>query len=157
MIPYWSLDALIRRYGESTSKIQGHLGHFWVHFLNVHNLSDLTKNDTAHCDISVILNIPYLTLGDIVLDFWRTNCCSVKMEKIEIALIKFNDKNYTSWSYQFQVFLEGKKMWRLISGSDPRPKEDERKRLSWNTKDAKIKTWILGSIEPQCILNLKPY
>ena len=32
-----------------------------------------------------------------------------------------------------------------------------KKILSWNTKDAKIKTWILGSVEPQYILNLKPY
>ena len=48
-------------------------------------------------------------------------------------------------------------MWGLVSGFDPRPKEDEKKILSWNTKDAKIKTWILGSVEPQYILNLKPY
>ena len=80
-----------------------------------------------------------------------------EMEKHEIALIKFNGKNYTSWSYQFQVYLEGKEMWGLVSGGDPRPTEDEKKILSWNTKDAKIKTWILGSVEPQYILNLKPY
>lgn len=28
---------------------------------------------------------------------------------------------------------------------------------SWNTKDAKIKKWILGTVEPHLILNLKPY
>ena len=49
------------------------------------------------------------------------------------------------------------KMWGHVSGLDPRPREDEKKILSWNTKNAKIKTWILGSVEPQCILNLKPY
>ena len=62
------------------------------------------------------------------------------MDKNEIKLIKFNGKNYTSWSYQIQVYLEGKEMWGLVSGEDPRPKEDEKKILSWNTKDAKVKT-----------------
>ena len=62
------------------------------------------------------------------------------MEKNETALIKFNGKNCTSRSYQFQVYLEGKEMWGLVSGWDPRPKEDEKKILSWNTKDAEIKT-----------------
>lgn len=28
--------------------------------------------------------------------------------------------------------------------------------MSLNPKDAKIKTWILGSVEPQYILNLEP-
>eukprot|EP00268_Persea_americana_P050880 TRINITY_DN5577_c5_g1_i1.p1 TRINITY_DN5577_c5_g1~~TRINITY_DN5577_c5_g1_i1.p1 ORF type:complete len:110 (-),score=16.22 TRINITY_DN5577_c5_g1_i1:299-628(-) len=79
------------------------------------------------------------------------------MERTEIALIKFNGKNYTSWSYQFQVYFEGKEMWGFISGFDPKPSEDENKILSWNTIDAKIKIWILGFVEPHYILNLKPY
>ena len=39
----------------------------------------------------------------------------------------------------------------------PKPTEDEKRILSWNTKDAKIKTWILGFMEPHLFLNLKPY
>lgn len=88
--------------------------------------------------------------------------------------IKFTGKNYTLWSCQFQLYLEGKELWghisssdqnqRMmrkhelwghISSSDPKPKDDEKR--SWNTKDAKIKTWILESLEPHLILNLKPY
>lgn len=46
-------------------------------------------------------------------------------------------------------------MWEHISRSDPKPKDDEKKRAKWNTKDAKIKTWILGSVEPHFNLNLK--
>ena len=45
----------------------------------------------------------------------------------------------------------------MLPGLNPRSKEDARKRLSWNTNDCKIKTLILGSVKPQCILNLKPY
>ena len=50
--------------------------------------------------------------------------CRAAIEKTEIALVKFNGKNYSSWSYQFQVYLEGNEMWGFISGSDPRPLED---------------------------------
>ena len=73
-----------------------------------------------------------------------------------IALIKFNGKNYTSWAYQFQVYLEGKELLCHITGSDPKPKEDDKKIHAWTTKDAKIRTWILGSVEPTLLLNLKP-
>ena len=79
------------------------------------------------------------------------------MEKSEITLIKFNGKNYPSWAFQFELYLEGKELWGHISGTDPKPTEDEKKILSWHTKDAKVKTWILGSIEPQFFMNLKPY
>ena len=48
-------------------------------------------------------------------------------------------------------------MWGFVSRIDPKPTEDENFLLSWNTKDAKIKTWVLGSVDPQYFLNLKPY
>ena len=51
------------------------------------------------------------------------------MEKSELTLIKFNGKNYTSWSYQFQVYLEGKEMWGHVSGTDPKPQDDDKKKF----------------------------
>lgn len=47
-------------------------------------------------------------------------------------------------------------MWGHASGTDPKLKEDEQI-SSWNMNDTKIKTWILGTVEPYLILNLKPY
>lgn len=79
------------------------------------------------------------------------------MEKSELPVIRFTGKNYPSWAFQFQVYMEGKEMWGHITGSDPKPSVDEKKIFSWTTKDAKIKSWILGSVEPHLILNLKPY
>ena len=79
------------------------------------------------------------------------------MEKSEVTLIRFTGKNYPAWSFQFQIYLEAKELWGYISGSNPKPKEDEKKISAWLTKDAKIKTWILGSVEPHLIMNLKPY
>ena len=81
----------------------------------------------------------------------------LQTEKSEINLIKFNGKNYPSWAFQFELYLEGKELWSHISGTDPKPTEDEKKIVSWNTKDGKIKTWILGSMERQFFMNLKPY
>ena len=62
------------------------------------------------------------------------------MEKHEIALIRFDGTNYTSWAFQFQIYLEGKELWGHIDGSEPQPEEDDKKILAWKTKDAKIKT-----------------
>ena len=43
------------------------------------------------------------------------------------------------------------------TGTDPKPTKDEKQIFSWTTKDAKIKSWILSTVEPHLILNLKPY
>ena len=79
------------------------------------------------------------------------------MDKSEVTLIKFTGQNYPAWSFQFQTYLEAKELWGFVSGADPKPTEDEKKISSWHTKDAKIKSWILGSVEPHLIMNLKPY
>eukprot|EP00268_Persea_americana_P031226 TRINITY_DN30329_c0_g1_i4.p1 TRINITY_DN30329_c0_g1~~TRINITY_DN30329_c0_g1_i4.p1 ORF type:complete len:138 (-),score=19.17 TRINITY_DN30329_c0_g1_i4:6-374(-) len=47
-------------------------------------------------------------------------------------------------------------LWAHIDGSEPKPEEDDKKILAWKTKDAKIKTWLLGSVDPCFILNLRP-
>lgn len=77
------------------------------------------------------------------------------MEMSEIPLIRFIGKNYTSWAFQFQLYLEGKELWGYVDGTEKKPKEDDKKILAWKTKDAKIKTWILGTVEPRFILNLR--
>lgn len=78
------------------------------------------------------------------------------MEKNEINLVRFTRKNCTTWAFQFQLYLEAKELCGHVSGSDPKPTDDEKKIATWNAKDAKIKIWILGSVEPHLILNLKP-
>ena len=79
------------------------------------------------------------------------------MEKSDVKLTQFNGKNYPAWAFQFQLYLEAKELWGFVSGSDPKPTEDDKKTYTWNTKDAKIKTWILGAVEPHLIMKLKPY
>ena len=78
------------------------------------------------------------------------------MEKDDIKLIKFNGKNYTTWAFQFQIYLKGKELWGHIDDSDPTP-TDEKLLAKWEVKNWQIMTWILGSVEAQFILNLRPY
>jgi len=41
-------------------------------------------------------------------------------------------------------------------GSDPTP-TDSTKLLQWKVKDARVMSWILGSVDPLIVLNLRPY
>ena len=79
------------------------------------------------------------------------------MDKSEHSLIKFNGTNYTSWAFQFQIYLKGKELWGHIDGTDPKPVEDVNVVSKWETNDTKIMTWLQGSVDPQYILNLRPY
>ena len=79
------------------------------------------------------------------------------MDKSELSLVKFNRTNYTSWGFQFQIYLKGKELWGHIDGTDPKPVEDVKSVSKWETNDAKIMTWLLWSVDPQHILNLRPY
>ena len=78
------------------------------------------------------------------------------MEKGDITLIKFNGKNYTTWAFQFQIYLKGKELWGHIDDSDPKP-TDDKLLVKWEVTDWQIMTWILGSVDAQFILNLRPY
>ena len=79
------------------------------------------------------------------------------MEKSEIPIVRFNEKNYPSWAFQFELYLEGKELLGNLTQSTPKPAKDEKTIFAWTTKDAKIKSWILGAVEPHLILDLKPY
>lgn len=63
---------------------------------------------------------------------------------------EFGGKKYTSWAFQFQLYLKNKEQWRHIDGSDPKltaDMKDEKGISNWEVKDAQIMSWILGSID----------
>ncbi|KAF5451731.1 hypothetical protein F2P56_026811 [Juglans regia] len=77
-------------------------------------------------------------------------------EKSDSLCIQFNGKNYSAWAFHFQLLVKGKELWGHVDGTIPAP--NSAKELSTcESKDAKIISWILGSIEPHIILNLRPY
>ncbi|KAJ0100612.1 hypothetical protein Patl1_21197 [Pistacia atlantica] len=77
-------------------------------------------------------------------------------DTVESFHIRFNGKNYSAWKFQFKLFVKGKELCGHIDGSASAPLGVEA--LSkWEIKDARIMTWILSSVKPHLVLNLKPY
>ena len=69
------------------------------------------------------------------------------------VLIRFNGKNYSAWAFHFKIFVKGKDLWGHIDAPD----KDKDEHSKWEVKDAQIMTWILGSVESNIILNLRPF
>ncbi|CAL8994106.1 unnamed protein product [Prunus brigantina] len=78
-------------------------------------------------------------------------------DKSEVSLIRFNGKNYSAWAFHFGIFVKGKEAWGHVDGSNPAPdkNKDKDQHAKWEVKDAQVMTWILGSVEPNIILNLR--
>ncbi|KAG6500755.1 hypothetical protein ZIOFF_040608 [Zingiber officinale] len=74
----------------------------------------------------------------------------------ETLAIKFTGKNYATWEFQFRMFLKGKELWGHIDGSLMAP-ENAKDLGQWETKDARIISWLLGSIEAHMVNNLRPF
>nr|GMC49703.1 Retrovirus-related Pol polyprotein from transposon TNT 1-94 [Ipomoea batatas] len=83
----------------------------------------------------------------------------MSLEISENFIVRLNGKNYSAWAFQFELFVKGKELWSHINGSDSAPdKEKEKEKYAkWEVKDAQIMSWILGSVEPSILINLKPY
>ncbi|PHU06422.1 1-aminocyclopropane-1-carboxylate oxidase -like protein 3 [Capsicum chinense] len=50
--------------------------------------------------------------------------------------VRFTGKNFSSWEFQFQLFVTGKELWGHIDGADPAP-TDPTKLGEWKIKDAR--------------------
>ncbi|KAG6493232.1 hypothetical protein ZIOFF_048209 [Zingiber officinale] len=74
----------------------------------------------------------------------------------ETLAIKFTGKNYATWEFQFRMFLKGKELWGHIDGS-LMALENAKDLGQWETKDARIISWLLGSIEAHMVNNLRPF
>ena len=86
--------------------------------------------------------------------------------------VKFTGNNYSSWAFQFELFLKGKDLWGHIDGTDVAPKihidgtdvaptsNTGKSKVvvsspSWVVLDARIMSWLLGLMEPHIITNLR--
>jgi transposase InsO family protein len=77
--------------------------------------------------------------------------------------VKFTGTNYSTWAFQFELFLKGKALWGHIDGTDveksstsDKPKADG-SFPSWDVLDARIMSWLLGSVESHIVTNLRPH
>lgn len=83
----------------------------------------------------------------------------MSLDKYDAFLIRFNGKNYSTWAFHFQIYVKGKDLWGHIDGSKPAPDKDQyaEEHSKWEVKDAQIMAWILGSVESNIIMNLRPF
>ncbi|XP_034706986.1 uncharacterized protein LOC117930430 [Vitis riparia] len=77
--------------------------------------------------------------------------------------VKFTGINYSTWAFQFELFLKGKDLWGHIDGTDvEKPSifdksQDVGSSPSWAVLDARIMPWLLGSVEPHIVTHLWPH
>ena len=70
--------------------------------------------------------------------------------------LRFTGKLYSSWEFQFRLFVTGKELWGHVDGSEPAP-TDTAQLAAWKVKDARVMTWIISAVDQNIALNLKPY
>ena len=75
---------------------------------------------------------------------------------VDVFGVRFTGKNYSTWEFQFCIFVMGKDLRGPIDGSDPTPTEPT-KLAQWQVKDARVTTMILASVDQQIVFNLRPY
>ena len=78
------------------------------------------------------------------------------MSSSKSFVARFTGKNYSAWQFLFQLFVTRKELWGHIDGSDPAPTKTK-ELAKWGVKDARVKSWILGFVDPLTVLNLRPY
>ena len=80
-------------------------------------------------------------------------------EKYDVFLVRLNGKNYSAWAFQFQIFVKGKDLWGHVDGisSSPKKETQQSEYAKWEVKDNQVMAWIIGSVDPNIVLNLRPY
>ena len=51
------------------------------------------------------------------------NTSIMSTSNVDVFGMRFTGKNYSTWEFQFRIFVLGKKLWGHIDGSDPAPTE----------------------------------
>jgi len=80
-------------------------------------------------------------------------------KKYDALFVRLNGKNYFTWTFQFRIFVKGKELWDHFDGIDFAPDKTTHKeaRAKWEIKDAQVMTWIIGFVEPNIVLDIRPF
>ncbi|XP_014496993.1 uncharacterized protein LOC106758580 [Vigna radiata var. radiata] len=80
-------------------------------------------------------------------------------KKYDVLFVRHNEKNYSAWAFQFEIFVTRKDLWGHVDGNTPAPDKDKDKvaYAKWAIKDAQVMAWILSSVDSNIVLNLRPY
>src|SRR4051812_1754253 len=77
-------------------------------------------------------------------------------EEIDHICVRFTGKNYLVWEFQFRMYVKGKGLWSHLDDVSLAPIETT-DLDAWEIEDAQIITWILGTIDPHMINNLRSF
>ena len=75
---------------------------------------------------------------------------------VDVFGVRFTGKNYSTWEFQFRIFVMGKELWGHIDCSDLAPTEPT-KLAQRQVKDARVMTWILAYVDQLIVFNLRLY
>ncbi|KAJ0019968.1 hypothetical protein Pint_31293 [Pistacia integerrima] len=74
----------------------------------------------------------------------------------ENSIVCFNGKNYASWEFQFRMFVTRKELWGHLDGFFKAPTDPKELSL-WESRNARIASWLLSSVEPHMVNNLRGF
>ena len=80
-------------------------------------------------------------------------------EKFDVLFVRLNGKNYSTWAFQFEIFVKGKELWGHVDGTNSAPDKTTQQatHTKWEVKDAQVMAWIIGPVDPNIVLNLRPF
>ncbi|RDX63913.1 hypothetical protein CR513_57594, partial [Mucuna pruriens] len=68
----------------------------------------------------------------------------MSVEKYNVLFVRHNDKNYSTWAFQFHLFVKGKDLWGHVDGNTPVPNRDQYNvaHSKWEDKDAQVNPFV---------------
>ena len=69
------------------------------------------------------------------------------------------ERTISHGAFQLEIFFKGKELWGHVDGTDPAPNKTTHTEphAKWEAKDAQVMAWIIGSVDPNIVLNLRPF
>ncbi|CAN0918191.1 Retrovirus-related Pol polyprotein from transposon RE1 [Linum grandiflorum] len=73
--------------------------------------------------------------------------------------VRFDGNNYAIWSFHFRFFIEGKDLVDYLNGTAKKPTADASTaaQKTWKTNNARVFSWLLGSVDQNIALTLRTF
>ncbi|CAN0915883.1 hypothetical protein LINGRAHAP2_LOCUS29375 [Linum grandiflorum] len=77
----------------------------------------------------------------------------------EYVAVRFSGRNYALWAFQFRFLIASKDRLPYLDGTAVKPDDSAAAtaRATWETRNAQVFSWLLGSVEPNIALTLRTH
>ncbi|CAL1354944.1 unnamed protein product [Linum trigynum] len=82
------------------------------------------------------------------------------LDRSDVVGEKLNDSNYSLWALQFSTYAEGKSLLDILLGETAcptQPTATSESIATWRSNNARLKGWILRSVDPVVALTLRSF